>query len=297
MIKKFFLVIYALIIIPVLILANTSGNRIKIVHESNTVYYRIVVYDDGDTRYLRFGSRALQTSMSIKNPDKVLWEYIRTFITTWYWKKDNQDSLLIGLGGGAIVKYLKKYFPGKHIDIAEIDPAVVDIAKKYFFTEFSPNMKVFTYDGRIVVKRINKNYDIISLDAFNSDYIPFHLLTKEFLQEVKRKLKNNGVVLQNIFTTNELKARILNTFKSVFKYIFVSKGYLSSEAVILATDTMPDFSKQNLKSAYETFKKHNVGYDFDFTGCLERYSAYNNTLDTTLILTDEHAPVNFYHRR
>ena len=117
------------------------------------------------------------------------------------------------------------------------------------------------------------------------------------MQEVKRKLKNNGVVLQNIFTTNELKARILNTFKSVFKYIFVSKGYLSSEAVILATDTMPDFSKQNLKSAYETFKKHNVGYDFDFTGCLERYSAYNNTLDTTLILTDEHAPVNFYHRR
>ena len=113
---------------------------------------------------------------------------------------------------------------------------------KYFSTKLTNRIKVYAYDGRIFIKRTPKKYDVIVLDAYNADFIPFHLMTKEFLVEVKGKLKNGGVVCQNVWTTHRLMKRILMTFKSVFKYVYISRGFKSNNAVILASDSKPDLS-------------------------------------------------------
>ena len=82
-------------------------------------------------------------------------------------------------------------FPAAEIHAIEIDPAVINVARKYF--DFNPGKKitVFEEDGRVFVKRAIKKgykYDLVLLDAFDHEYIPEHLLTKEFLEEVKRIL-------------------------------------------------------------------------------------------------------------
>ncbi len=75
--------------------------------------------------------------------------------------------------------------PNAQLDIVEIDPAVDRVARKYFGFKPAAKTRVFVEDGRVFVKRAGRqkpNYDLVMLDAFAEDYIPEHMLTKEFLR-------------------------------------------------------------------------------------------------------------------
>ncbi len=61
-------------------------------------------------------------------------------------------------------------------------------------------MRVIVSDGRIFVKRVaaqKPDYDLVLLDAFEADYIPEHMLTREFLEEVKSTMAPGGVIVRN----------------------------------------------------------------------------------------------------
>ena len=82
------------------------------------------------------------------------------------------------------------YFPTADINVVEIDPEISQVAAQFFNFRVDDKLKVHIDDGRMFIReqlRLNPipKYDIIILDAFNGDYIPFHLMTKEFLEEVK----------------------------------------------------------------------------------------------------------------
>ncbi len=109
----------------------------------------------------------------------------------------------IGLGTGALACYRK---PGETWTFFEIDGAVEQIARdtRYFhyLAECGGGTKVVLGDGRLSLKAMpDYSYDLIVIDAFSSDSIPVHLITKEALQLYLRKLKPGGVVLVN--TSNE----------------------------------------------------------------------------------------------
>ena len=99
------------------------------------------------------------------------------------------------------------YFPQAQIDVIEIDDAVVKVAKEYFQFNESQNMRVFVGDGRPFIKRAGlrgEKYDYIVLDAFSGDYIPEHMLTREFLEEVKAIMTDESVLVANTFSTSRL---------------------------------------------------------------------------------------------
>ena len=112
----------------------------------------------------------------------------------------NEKSAVLGLGVGTIACYAQ---PGQIMDFYEIDPAPIRVAK---------NEKLFTYlkdcpgtydiivgDGRLEIQKIeDKRYGIIVMDAFTSDAIPVHLITKEALELYATKLKPEGVIAFNI---------------------------------------------------------------------------------------------------
>jgi spermidine synthase len=98
-------------------------------------------------------------------------------------------------------------------------------------------MKVHVDDGRLFVKRIKKKYDWIILDAYQNDYIPFHLTTLEFLKEVKSRLKDDGVVVSNITSQfrNKFFDSMVMTYKKAFPHLYVFKGKKSSNFIFVAT--------------------------------------------------------------
>jgi SAM-dependent methyltransferase len=114
--------------------------------------------------------------------------------------KDRPDQHIgvLGLGSGTIASYTQ---PNRHITFFEIDPQVEFIARRFF--SFLPRCgdrcNVVLGDGRLSIQREpDQKFDLLVLDAFNSDAIPAHLLSSEALALYQRKLKPDGAILFHV---------------------------------------------------------------------------------------------------
>jgi hypothetical protein len=109
-----------------------------------------------------------------------------------------RESALVGLGPGTLLTYFDSW---QLIDIFELDPYNEIVSKKYFsFLDQSRAQKrIMTGDARINLRKIrNRKYDVLILDAFNSDAIPVHLLTREAILEYLEVMHENGLILLHI---------------------------------------------------------------------------------------------------
>ncbi|HVH63443.1 MAG TPA: fused MFS/spermidine synthase [Candidatus Dormibacteraeota bacterium] len=107
---------------------------------------------------------------------------------------------VIGLGAGGMACYARTR---QNWTFYEIDPVVVRIARDSslftFLNDCTPQASVVLGDGRLTIGQApDHSYNLIVLDAFGSDAIPIHLLTREALQLYTRKLAPDGVLLFNV---------------------------------------------------------------------------------------------------
>ncbi len=105
------------------------------------------------------------------------------------------ELLLIGLGGGSIVKRFAR--EGWMVEAIEIDPVVVEFARKHFGLDPSEGV-IYPMDGRQFLITQDKTYDVIVMDAFGSSSIPFHLVTQESFALIASHLKAGGIFALNI---------------------------------------------------------------------------------------------------
>ena len=160
----------------------------RIVHREQSLYQTILVDDTGTRRCLQFSVRRDQRNQScidLKHPRQMVFTYTQMMMAGLLLAPDPQRILMIGLGGGTLPLALNDLFPNVRVDVVEIDSAVVRIAREFFGFQSSERIKVFEMDGRIFTKRAiirGDQYDLIFLDAFTGDYIPEHLMTREYLE-------------------------------------------------------------------------------------------------------------------
>lgn len=107
---------------------------------------------------------------------------------------------IVGLGAGTLSCYRR---PGQRWTIFEIDPVMVDIArdpsKFTFLSRCAPDVPIIIGDARLQIEKLPPaQFDILVIDAFSSDAIPLHLLTKEAIDLYARALKPDGVLLIHI---------------------------------------------------------------------------------------------------
>src|SRR5690606_26578921 len=112
--------------------------------------------------------------LDLSDPDKMVFAYTRMMTSALLLKPDTSSVLVIGLGGATLPLALAKILPDATIDSVEIDPAVARVAERFFGYRQGPRQQLFIEDGRAFVeraRRAGKQYDMIMLDAFDSDYI------------------------------------------------------------------------------------------------------------------------------
>ncbi|MBD3649608.1 MAG: fused MFS/spermidine synthase, partial [Pseudomonadales bacterium] len=146
---------------------------------------------------------------------------------------------LVGVGGGARPVNVKMLCPRSQFDVGGINVVYVRVAREYFDLKETPSMKVIVADARVFSKRAwlkDMTYDLVILDAFTGDYIPEHLMTREFLDEVKRILEPGGAVVANTFSTSKLYDHESVTYHDVFGDFLNFKMPITGNRVIIATD-------------------------------------------------------------
>jgi spermidine synthase len=159
-------------------------------------FHDIHVEELGYLRVLRF-SRNRQSTMYLDAPFDTDLEYAAYMHAPLAIKPDATRALVIGLGGGSVVKRMWRDYPEMRLDVVELDPEIVDAAHRYFALPEDERISIFVGDGRAFVEETPDTYDIVLVDAFDEDRVPRPLTTEEFMRAVRDRLGSGGVIAYN----------------------------------------------------------------------------------------------------
>jgi spermidine synthase len=271
-----------------------SADNMKLLHSERSLYREVLVYESGSVRcicFTRFCRIGRQTCQDVKHPDRIVMNYPQMMLGALFVMPEPRSVLIIGLGGGTIPRALQEVIPNARIDVVEIDPAVVNVARRYFDMGQNGNLNVIEADGRVHVKRAlrgQQRYDLIMLDAFDHEYIPEHLLTQEFLQEVKSLLTPTGVLAANTFSSSRLYDHESATYASVFPQFFNLKR--ENRVIFASNGSLPDDAYLRANSA--KFDKAFDGFGFSAQKILDLFSRKQDWERDARVLTDQYSPAN-----
>ena len=268
----------------------------QLLHQERSLYRNIFVTQDGDERCMLFRwPRALgrESCRMLHQPEKLIFDYTQMMLAGLYLDPNPKRILIIGEGGGTIPTALQEMFPATQIDLVELDKAIDGVARTYFDFKPGPNMHVFIEDGRVYVKRATAqrpNYDMVMLDAFDADYIPEHMLTKEFLEEVRADMTPRGVIVANTFSDSALYDHESATYATVFGPYFNLK--LANRIILgrvggIAPNELAN-ARKNAAVLEPMLAKRGTGSDF----LLPLLSTKVDWDTSSRILTDQYSPSN-----
>ncbi len=271
--------------------------------ERDTVYHRIRVHEDAAWRYLRF-DRSLQGGMLLKDPTVSPLRYTDYVHLAWLFSPALRRVLVIGLGAGSIPKRFLATYPQVAVDSVELDPVVVDVARQYFAVTAGPRHRIIVQDGRQYVRRADERYDLIVVDAYFADAIPFHLVTREFMTQMKDKLAPGGVVVANVVgalggTNSKLFRSIYKTYATEFSSLAVfpvgfslGKEVETTRTILLFATSAPGLTHARMAARLDELLGAKKLSELVTKSFLRDY--FEQPIPTTdvPVLTDDYAPVD-----
>lgn len=289
----------ALLLLAALSLSgHASAQAPRTLLQKDSLYHRISVRDAGPYRELIFGGTRVQsqTRISLSDPLHSGWRYTDAFHLGPLLVPNAQRALFVGLGGGIGPRQFRAMYPRMRIDVVELDPEVVKVAKDYFFLKEDERLRVHVDDGRAFVRRAKRgSYDLIFLDAYFADAIPFHLTTREFFQIVRQKLAPGGAVFTNF--AGPMRGRGSAFFRSMYKTM---QAVFSPESCLFFPVSQQDGhntvsyalngralpTRDELAARAQKIKSRRIPFVARIAGDSQR-----NVAGDARILTDDFAPV------
>jgi spermidine synthase len=215
-----------------------------VIFTKDTFYHRIVVRETSPgtpnaVRYLQLDSTMegaqVVSSGELIFPYQQYWRLAEVLCT------DVKRAAFLGAGAFGMPEQLSKRFPEADVSVVEIDPEVVAVGRKYFRLDEYPRVHAFAADGRRYLRTSENQYDFIFGDAYNGvQFVPPHLVTREFFAEVRDKLTPSGVFVMNLIGStqgnhSDLFWSVMNSVRLEFK-----------ETILFGTSSHNPAESQNL---------------------------------------------------
>jgi spermidine synthase len=223
--------------------------------------------------------------------DEIVSNYIRYYHLLRHFKPDFQKTLVVGGAGYSFPKdYLKKY-PGKQMEVVEIDPGMTDIARQYFRLPDHENLRIFHEDGRTFLNQTTEKYDVVIIDAFGAMCsVPFQLTTIEAVRRINSALNENGLVIVNMISAMEGERGYFfqaefKTYQSIFPQVEVFKLFENDDQ-----SGMQNLILVASKSSQFSFESN----DQEIAKLLKTRAVFQPD-ESISILTDDLAPVEYYN--
>ncbi len=279
----------AIALVPHALPAHAPGD---VVMERESPYQLIRVAQEGDKRYLIFNEGS--GIQSVYSPGRERTGFYYDYMGLVPLMRERAPgaphrALIVGLAGGTIAQRYSSLV-GSDAGIAltgvEVDPAVIDTARKYFGLD-ATGVRVVNEDGRTFIRSSKDAYDAVIVDAYSTQlYIPPHLATREFFSLAKGRLVPGGVFAMNVNAPDDasrLLRALTNTAASVFAHVLVVQVKDSWNHVVLASDAPFD--------AQDVAWRIPPGYE-DIRDALLRARTVAYAPGSE-VFTDDRAPVEF----
>lgn len=287
------------VIVAAIILSDSyiSVRPGTLLYEADGYYSNIQIRErvDENGNTLRTLYRETNNSSSIITGTTTFPFHYTEFARAHRYLQESTDSYLL-LGGGAytIPRTLLAEEPSLTIDVVEIEPQLFSLAKEYFELPDSQRLSNYPMDARVFLNTTDKKYDVIFADAYQSGhFIPPHLITKEFFENVHSHLTEDGVFIANVIGVTgqdqlSLTGSLLKTIQSVFPNIamyaaqpheaglsnIIVLAKADNSSPVLPSDFMIDFKAAGIIPAAERQRSLDLVF-----------------LDKQIVFTDDLAPI------
>jgi predicted membrane-bound spermidine synthase len=185
------------VIVPVLIAASiflpigalqASNGDGKVLYEGETPFQYVRVVEDQKVRYLELNRASSVHSIYVPNSyltgDDYYWDH--TLVLPLATLNAAPKSVaILGNAAGTMARSIGHFYPDAKVDGVEIDPKLSELGRR-FFDMRNPNLKIFHEDARPWLHRTDKRYDLIVMDAYQPEYIPFYLDYPEHRPELEK---------------------------------------------------------------------------------------------------------------
>jgi spermidine synthase len=197
-----------------------GGEGFTVRDARDTRYHHLLVVEDDTSRYLRFDS-SFQSGMFLGHPFRTRFSYSDYLQLGLAYNPGAKKILVVGLGGAAVQKRVWRDFDDVRVTTVELDPDVVEVAHRWFALPHDPRLPVVVQDGRQFLQKTDERFDVIMVDAFYADGVPFHLTTLEFVQLMRDRLTPGGVVATNVIGaitggSSQITRALWKTYAAVF---------------------------------------------------------------------------------
>jgi spermidine synthase len=294
--RLFLLLLVLLLTTPSTLLGGAISTRSgTVVYRKDTPYSTLTVVDNvGSSVRTLYLNNLAQSAMYLDGSNGAVFQYTDYFNLAFLFNPDVERVLFIGGGGFSGPKQFLEYYPDIAVDVVEVDPEVVRVAKEYFNIVEDPRLGVFVDDGRSFLADAGE-YDVIVLDAYSKTYVPFHLMTLEFFQTIDEHLTQDGIIVSNLISslvgdTSELLMAEYRTVGEVLPQAYLFRTRSSSlstvqNIILIATKTATRLAGSDLVEKAEGLPRGSTLVEyvqtlFDSEGYAEE----------ALILTDDYAP-------
>lgn len=265
---------------------STAGT----IFQTESSYNYIQVVRRGDTTLLLLNEG--QGIHSIYNPNRIdtggTWDFfaLAPYFNTPPTADRLQRVAILGLAAGTIARQYSAVFGAIPIDGIEVDPGIVQAGRDYFDMNL-PNLNVIVADGRYALAHSAHRYDVVGVDAYRLPYIPWHLTTVEFFQEVRDHLTDAGVLVINVGHAGDdyrMVDALAATLGRVFPSVYVADVPDTFNTIVYAT--MQPTRAGNLRANLDQML-HPL-----LSNAAERaLLSLRGPAPGGLVFTDDHAPV------
>lgn len=175
------------------------------------------LHQNSQTLSLSFESSLIQSCMRLADPDELVLDYTRAMMGFLLFNPAPRSVLMIGLGGGALHKYIHKHLPETDLTTVEINPGVIELRQVFCIPPDDERSRIVCADGAAFLAKPAHQFDVILVDGFNAAGLPDALCSPGFYRRVKAALAPQGLMVANVQAdtaqTREIHKRVGRVFE------------------------------------------------------------------------------------
>lgn len=198
------------------------------------LYYDIGIIEGDGLRSLHLGTPIAQSRMQIDQPFNLIQSHQRGLMAFLLFKPRAREVVSIGLGGGCIPKFVRRYLPEIRTRVVEINPQVISVARSHFhLPEDDALLQVMVGDAAQFLQEHPATADVLILDAYDGMGVPNGLYSQDFFDTCRRALATDGLLLVHLWSTDKNFESYLQRIELSFLHCVLTMPVPRSTSVIV----------------------------------------------------------------
>ena len=261
-------------------------------------------FDDGNLRIMYLNPKCMQSAMKLDAPDELVCAYSGTVMGLLMFRPQPRHILLIGLGGGSLVKYCYRHLPDCRITVLEINADVIAMRELFMLPPDDERLQVIQCDAVTHLQDNTYDADVLLLDAYDENGLVADLNTAEFYAICHANLVENGIMVANVWGKPSTLAGMLSRLRQQFArqvswtrspdsynlIVYAIKGALNQadeHTIKTLSDQHPDLQFTELQN-----RLLSLPLSVEYTDAEEELAALKLSL-ATIMVPDANVPQNY----